>query len=577
MTRPATWRGRLAVLLVVLAASGTVLAGCTRDDAGSGSEGGDAEGGGKPRKGGEITMALEQEPSSLNPWTRVGRTSSTAAIVGPVLAQLIAYTPDYGYEPVLLEDLPELTSPNPMRVRYAIRDEAVWSDGSEITAKDVQYTLTQILTPTNDVADRDGYELIKGGQLSDVSADGKEFTLEFSEPYGPWLELFASSAQPILQAAGMEGKDFNSALTEGVPFASGPYAMTTWTKGSEIVLVRNEKWWGDEGPWLDEVHFGFAESKDLQVSAMKEGELNAVSVYRMPEVALDLRDVPNITVQTTGGPLWEHLDFNLQDPLLGLAEVRQAFGYAIDRGEIVNEVAKPINPAAVVLNNVFFVPEQKAYRPNWDFYRRDPGKVAELLEKAGFTKGADNVWARGDQRLSFILSTTKGNSLRKRTADILKRQLAEVGIELQVDELDAASLFDRLPNCEYQIALFAYRGSPDPGWANNLYRDDQRSCPGEGQNVEGENSLGYRDVEVSEILRAADAQPNQRKRAQLYDTADELIAKDIPTLPLYQNATVLAFDRGYVNLVDNPTIQGPTWNSQQWWLRRTSGETSAPQ
>ncbi|MCC7077272.1 MAG: peptide ABC transporter substrate-binding protein [Acidimicrobiia bacterium] len=553
---------------------------CNRDKNGNGSgQGGEDDG--ERRKGGDIVMALEEEPSGLNPWTSVGRNPATAAVAGPILAQLISYTPDFGYEPVLLAELPELAETEPMKVRYRIRDEAVWDDGSPVTAADVQYTLTQVLAPANDVLSRDGYELIKDGTLSDVSQDGKSFTLAFTEPYGPWLELFASSAQPILQAVKMQGQDFNSALNDGIPFASGPYKLGTWTKGNEIVLVRNDAWWGD-GPYLDEIHFRFAEAKDLQVAAIREGEANAVSVYRTPDVALELREVPNITVQTTGGPLWEHLDFNLQDPLLGLTEVRQAIGYAIDRGEIVNEVAKPINPAAVVLNNVFFVPEQKQYRPNWEFYRRDPGKVEELLTQAGFTRGADNVWAKGAERLSFVMSTTKGNALRERTAKILQRQLAEVGIELQVEELDSATLFDRLPNCEYQIALFAYRGGPDPSWANSLYREDERSCPGEGQNVEGANSLGYRDIEVSEILRAADMEPNQRKRAQLYDTADELIAKDIPTLPLFQNATVLAFDSGYANLEDNPTIQGPTWNVQEWWLRRapetstTAPATSAP-
>lgn len=529
----------------------------------------------KTQTGGEIVVALEEEPASLNPWTIVGAaTPATTTIVGPVLSQLLAYTPNYGYEPMLLTKLPTLISQNPQKVRYEIRPEATWNDGTPITAADVQFTLDQILAPASNVVSRDGYTQIKGAKLTEVSADGKAFTLEFTGPYGPWLDLFASSAQPILQAVKMQGVDFNSAFQDGIPFASGPFKLETWTKSSAITLVRNDAYWGKTKAFLDRITFRFAQTEDLQIKAIRSGEVNAISQVRQPDIAVGLREVPNINVEVTAGPLWEHLDFNLSDELLGLAEVRQAIGFAIDRGEIVNTVAKPINPETVVLDNVFYVPAQAQYEPNWNTYHRDLTKVGQLLTKAGFAKGAAGIWAKGDRKLALTLITTKGNALRKRTADILRRQLAEAGIELTVEELDVATLRDRLPNCEYQIALFAYRGSPDPSWANRLYRDDERTCKGDEQNVAGRNSLAYRNVEVGELLRAADAEPDQRRRAQIYNTADELIARDIPTLPLYQNSTVLAFDSRYHNLIDNPTIEGPTWNASTWWLKQSKKTTT---
>jgi peptide/nickel transport system substrate-binding protein len=529
----------------------------------------------RPVRGGVVAVALDDEPSSLNAWTPSGANNVTATVTGPVLAQLAIYKPDFSYAPQLLAELPELVSEVPPTVRYRLRRDAVWEDGTPITAADVQYTLDQILNPGNAVASREGYELIKDGKLVDVSTDGRAFSIVFTSPYGAWRELFTSPRQPILKAAAMQGQNFDAALADTIPFASGPYKIESWTKGQGMVLVRNDKYWGPK-PYLDKIVFRFVESGELQVAAMQTGEVQAAYQVRRPELGPAFRSIQGLVVQTPGGPLWEHLDFNLQDSLVGIPEVRQAIAYVIDREAIADIASSETSSRTSVLQNVMYMPNQPEYMPNWRGYRPDTARASELLRKAGFVKGGDGVWAKGDQRLSIKVATTAGNRARDNILRVIKDNLTKFGIEMTVDALAAADLFTRVPNCEYQVALYASEVGPDPINGSKAFRADQISCPGENQNADGDNSTAYRNIEVTELINKADAELDPRKRARFYNQADQQIAKDVPVLPLFQKPTVLASVPMLRDIVANSTIEGPTWNVGEWWLRRAKTPSPTP-
>lgn len=513
-------------------------------------------------------VALEKEPATLNPWATQGAGPETAVIVGPVLAQLQIYDPDMVRQTQLLDGYPEVVTPAPLRVRYRLRSDAIWEDGTPVSASDVQYTLTQVLAPGNDVGSRAGYNLIRDGALQDISADGKEFTLEFTQPYGAWRDLFTSPSQPILKASAMAGQDFNVALNDFVPFASGPFRFDSWRKGQELVLVRNESWWGDHKSYVDRIVFRFVEAPSLQVDAMRSGEVQIASQTLQPQVALDMAPLPNVDVQVRQGPLREQFDMNQRDSVVGLPEVREAIAFAIDRSKIVQDVVAPYDSQAQVLQNAIFVSGQPGYQSHWNTYEPNATKVADALTRAGFAKGPDGSWQKGGNKLKVTIATTQGNSERERVAGMIKDQLAAVGIDSAVDAVPSQDLFSRLANCEYQVALYATRASPDPGVSADQFSGNQISCPGPRQNPDGRNSTGFDDTEVTQLVDVAGAEVDAAKRDNLYDQTDTLLVPPIPTLPLYQKATTLAFYRQIHNVVDNATIQGPTWNAVDWWIKQ---------
>lgn len=516
--------------------------------------------------GGTVTVAIEKEPASLNPWSTQGATPETADVVGPVLGQLLAFRPDMSYEPQLLESEPEVVSTEPMRVRYRIRAEAAWEDGSPVTAADVQYTLTQVLAEQNDIAERAPYQFIRDGALQDISADQKEFTLEFSQPYGAYRDLFASPTQPVLKASGMAGRDFNLALVDFLPFSSGPFRFDSWRKGQEIVLVRNENYWGPHKAYLDKIVFRFVEAPDLMVQAMSTGEVQVASQVRQPAIAEAMSKLPNVDVQVTQGPLREQIDFDVRNVTVGVAEVRLAVAYALDRRQLIDQSVSRYDRNARVLQNAIFVANQPGYEEHWNVYEPARNQVDDTLGKAGYVKGADGYYEKGGQKLKLTLSTTAGNAERETLAKLIKDQLGAFGIDIAIDAVPAADLFGRLSNCEYQIALYATRARPDPGVSAAQFSNSQISCPGQRQNPDGRNSTGFDDAEVSQLIVLADAEPEQDKRNNLYNQVDTLLVPQVPTLPLFQRATALGFYRQIHNVVDNATIQGPTWNAAEWWI-----------
>ena len=80
----------------------------------------------------------------------------------------------------------------------------------------------------------------------------------------------------------------------------------------------------------------------------------------------------------------------------------------------------------------------------------------------------------------------------------------------------------------------------------------------------GSNWKGYCNPKVTNALKASDAALNPKARIKLVNAADAQLAKDVPTIPLYQKPTYFVFKTSLKGLVDNPTLQGPTWNTESW-------------
>ncbi len=553
---------RVVVLgtVVVLA-----VAGCNKTEEGGGGDDGE------PRKGGTVVFGVEADTSSFNNWINAGNTDVNGFFTAPVLQSLSMYTPDLGYEPQLLEKLPELASTDPQKVKYQIKKGMTWEDGTPVTADDVQATLDQVLNENNDIVSRIGYDKVKDGKLSEISADKLGFTIEFTEVYAPWRDLFTGASQPIMKKAAMEGKDFNTFLNDALPFASGPFQLTKYNKGSDVTLERNPKY-GGKAAYLDKIVFRVIETVEAQMKSLDAGEIQVMHPQPQTELVEQLKRMDGIYYQIRNGPTWEHIDFNNEDPQLAGTEVRQALVYMLDRRVVNTRIAKPTDPKSVVLENVIYVVNQKQYEEHWQIYKQDLKKADELLKGAGYAKGPDGVWQKGGQRLSFTIGTTAGNKARELTEEILVQQWKKGGVEVKVENAPKDEFFERVPGCQYQIALFAYIAGPDPSGANSIYRDDQISCPGPGGGVEGgQNSTAYKNKKVTDLLIQTDGELDPTKRAALYNQVDDEIAKDPPTLPLFQKPTILVGRKDVKGLDENPTIQGPTWNADEWWLAKEAG------
>jgi peptide/nickel transport system substrate-binding protein len=515
---------------------------------------GAATGASKKASSGSVVFGAEQEPPCLNGTLEGCNNTWTSWTVGIALAGAYIERPDFSFVPYMAAGEAK-ASKNPFALTININKKAKWSDGKPVTADDYIFTWHLIVDPKNEVASRSGWDSIARA----VRINAKTVKFIFKKPYAPWKIMLTQSIYP--QHA-LQGSDFNDVWNTnyknpktGVEMASGPYKLASYTKGQSLTMVRNTAFWGKR-PNLDRIVFRFITNTDSEVQAIRGGEVDAI--YPQPQLQLaGLRGQSGLKVQSHAGTSLEHIDFNTgpksSNPLLRQRWFRQAIAYSIDRKAMVRQLFRTLNPSLGVLNNLSYTSQQKQYVPHFQRYVRNLKKVTSMFRAHGCRKGGDGIWSCNGQRASVRLGTTSGNKLRELAVEIMQAQAKSAGIEFRADNQPSNLFFARLPTENYDLALFAWVGSGDPAGQTDIY--------GVGG---GSNWKAYNSKAVTRLFAASDAEVNAKARAADVNKADAILANDMTTLPLYQKPTYFVFKSKLHNLQDNPTSQGPTWNTEHW-------------
>jgi peptide/nickel transport system substrate-binding protein len=473
----------------------------------------------------------------------------------PVLRGAFLIQPNFTYKPDVISKFD--LKLNPMRITYYIRKNAKWSDGVPVTGKDFIFAFKAVMSPAlKDHVSQAGYDQIKS-----IAGNGKVVKVTFSTPFADWKDLFGGGF--VLPAHALAGSNLLTVWTDnivnpknGKPIGNGPYLETAFDRGSGITLTRNPAGWHGAKAKLDRIVFKFLTNTNTEIQQIRGGEVDAI--YPQPQQALsELRGQSGLRIQSNLGTTWEHIDIQQGPKGNALAKnlwARQALILSLDRLSTVKALFGQLNPRLRPLNNAIFVTNHPAYKQNWAKWTYNKAKAESILQAHGCTKGGDGIYRCGGTKLSFQFESTRGNKLRELSFTIFQDQAKQAGIELLNNFKPAGTYFgEDLPNHNYDLALFAWVGSPDPAGSVEIWK-----CNG------AQNYMEYCNRKVSSILEKTDVQLNVKKRFALFNQADALMAADIPTIPLYQKPTYLVYKAGVKGMKDNATLQGPTWNAEAW-------------
>jgi peptide/nickel transport system substrate-binding protein len=472
----------------------------------------------------------------------------------PVLRGVFMIQPNFTYKPDLISKFK--LQQGPMRVTYYLKAKAKWSDNVPVTGKDIKFTWQTIMDPKiKDHVSQAGYDQIKS-----VTGSGKVVKVTFSKPYADWKDLFTSGF--VLPQHALAGSNMLNVWTDnivnpktGKPIGNGPFLQTAFDRGSGITLTRNANYWGKKAK-VDRIVFKFLTDTNTEIQQVRGGEVDAI--YPQPQQALsELSGQAGLRIQSNLGTTWEHIDIQQGPKGNALAKnlwVRQALILSLDRLATVKALFGQLNPRLRPLNNAIFVTNHPAYKANWKKWTYNRTKAENILKAHNCTKAADGFYRCGGTKLSFQFESTRGNKLRELSFTFFQDQAKKAGIELLNNFKPAGTYFgEDLPNHNYDLALFAWVGSPDPAGSVEIWK-----CNG------AQNYMEYCNKSVSRLLEASDVQLNVKKRFALFNQADAKMANDIPTIPLYQKPTYLVFKAGIKGMKDNATLQGPTWNAEAW-------------
>jgi peptide/nickel transport system substrate-binding protein len=541
---------RLAALLVGLA---MVAAAC----GGGGGGGGGTEGGSAQiQQGGTLSYAADQEPTGFNENTSSDNGTAVLWVTVNLFPRPFHCQPDFTVkmDQEFLESA-EQTSEDPQTVVYKINPNAVWSDGTPVTADDFIYLWKNQngKIRDNDVATTAGYDRMKSVEGSD---NGKSVTVVFREPYADWQDLFTG----ILPSHYVEKRPggWNDGLDkdpEKIPSA-GPFLVKNYTPGQSLTLVRNDKYWGKKAN-LDSIVYRFLPESTNQLAALQNNEVDMI--YPQPQLDLvqQVKALPDVTSEINFGLTFEHLDFNFKNEHLADLKVRQAIATGLNAQDLVARTVGQFSDKAQPLGNRIWLTGQPQYKDNFldQYGKGDIAGAQRLLEEAGYTKGSDGIYAKGGKKLSVRFTTVAGNKLRETTGELLQAQLKQFGVDLKIANLDSQKFFgETLPNGNFDIAQFAWVGTPFTLSSNvDVYRTGG-----------GGNYGQYKSKKVDQLFEQALSEIDPEKSAELGNQIDAQITADMPTIPLYTKPTFLAVRNTFTNIKDNATNEGPFFATATW-------------
>ena len=480
-----------------------------------------------------------------------------------------------------------------LQIKWKLRHGLKWADGVEVTAKDAVYGWQGIFENANvSVGDRstadkfssftavDDYTIVarmlSENQAHALYARDNQRYAGYATQHGPVVDpLFAADsfvypehAYGKLDAAKLENSDYGRA-----PLGTGPYKVREWIAGQAIILDRNGNYnLSPNRPAFKTIVFKITPDTNQVLAQLETGQVDvattdALGIGQIPQLD-ELAKAGRVKPYYLPSTLWEHIDFNLDNPLFQDKRVRQAFAYAINRQGIVDKVLY----GKTVVAHTWITPNITQYfTSDVRKYEYAPAQARQLLAEAGYTAGSDGILSGPGGRMSFRYTTNAGSAYRSVVSQLVAADLKAVGIDARL-EFIPTNVFvgpdGPLAHRTFEFAEYAWSDGADPGCA--LYQSS--SIPTAANGYSGFNNPGWRDPAndalLNDICNNKNVALDTSKRAIAYKAEQQLFAEQLPTLPLHVRLDITAVPVGLHNYRPTGSSVPFTWNIEQWRLAR---------
>jgi peptide/nickel transport system substrate-binding protein len=466
------------------------------------------------RRGGTVVFAIGADPETLNPGI------TTGYAVGAVTAHV--------YSGLLRTDgqgnlLPQLATkwtvaPDGKTYTFTLRGSVKWHDGRPLTAADVKFSMDEV------AGKHHGRFRLAYANIESVDTPNPgTVVVRMKQPYGPFLRMMNTFDMPVLPRHGFAGEDILRTPKNVQPVGTGPFVFKEWVRGDRVVLERNPSYWEPVGP--DRLIFRIVPNPAQRSTALETGEVDVVTDFYLSK-----SDVPrlrqNKDLRVRFGQPIPALNFvyvNTRRAPLNNVKVRQALAHAINRDQIVTQSMRGFaRPAKGPFGDGF----KFAFSPDADYsklYPFSPQRAAGLLAEAGVNPAS--------LRITFVYDASRAPHAS--AAQIIRDNLRQIGITVEIVPLERSVRLDRVyVRYDYDLTIESYTSNADPAIGyHRLYLTAQ---PG----VVLVNATGYGNPEVDQLLTQAGQTSDVAARARLYAQANRTLARDIPTIILFDEVGV---------------------------------------
>jgi peptide/nickel transport system substrate-binding protein len=473
-----------------------------------------AAAGGQPKPGGTLTFLVEPEPPAL---VGIAHTAGpTQKVTAKVTEGLLAYDDNLNPVPQLATSWS--VSDDGLRYTFKLRAGVKWHDGVDFTSADVAQSIKLLQQ----------YHPRGRGTFKNVvtveTPDALTAVIVLSKPAPYLLKAFAASESPIVPKHIYGDGDPATNPATSAPIGTGPFVFKEWVRGNYILYERNPNYWDKPKPYVDKLIVKFIPDAAARTAAFETGEVDIGGETPVPLSEIErLKGLPQLSFETRGynyGPSVTRIEFNLSNPYLKDVRVRRAIAHAIDRNVILNTVyygygtisPTPISP----LLSQYFDPDTPSYE-------YDPQKAEQLLDEAGFKRGADGI------RFHLDHDFLPYGDTYKRTADYIAQALRKVGIDVTIRSQDFATYIKRVyTDRQFDFTNNSMSNLFDPTLGVQRLYWSRNFKPG----VPFSNGSGWNNPAADAALEAAAVELDEAKRKEEFRTFQRLVAEDVPDITL---------------------------------------------
>ncbi|WP_026690378.1 glutathione ABC transporter substrate-binding protein [Alteribacter aurantiacus] len=456
--------------------------------------------------GGELTVGIEAEPTSMDPHNTTDGNSAT--VQSTMMEGLLRFNENMEIVPVLAEDYEY--SDDATEITFYLREGITFHDGTEFNAEVVKENIDFVRDTENGMARSSFFSFVEDV----IVEDDYTVTIVADEPNSAMASYMAHSSAAFKSVEELnkrlEDPDYN--LDREGAVGTGPFKFVEWRDSEHVVVEKFDDYWNEEeAARVDGITFRPVQEASTRVNMLRTGEVDVITPIPTLNAA-ELESDEDLDLYT--GPTSDvfYIGMNFQNDNYNDVNVRQAMNHAVDKDGLIAQVLDGYGSVA----DSAIAPAVYGYAGQ-SVYEYDVEQAQELMEEAGYEDGFEaTLWTRNSTEFISV-------------AEYVAIQLAEIGIDVEVEAYESGTLFDMLDAGE-DTDLWIGRWSPGTGEADYGLRPNFAS---DRVPPNFNNSGFYMNEELDGLFDDALSTPDEDEAMQTYAEIQEMIYDDAPWVFLH--------------------------------------------
>ena len=532
--------------------------------------------------GGPVKILLWQAPTLLNPHFAVGTKDQIASRV--FYEPLASYDPDGNIVPVLAAEVPSLqngqVAKDGLSVTWKLKKNVTWHDGKPFTADDVVFNWEYVTDPATAATTAGPYRDIQ--RIDKI--DGHSVKITFKNPSPFWSAPFCGGTGMIIPKhlfEAFKGDKSREAPTNLKPVGTSAYKFADFKPGDMVRAEINANYHVPNRPFFDQFEIkGGGDAVSAARAVLQTGEYDYAWNLQVEDDILKRLEQSGrgrVDIATTGNI--EHIQLNNTDPwtevdgerssakskhpfLLDPA-VRQAMNLLVDRASVQEQI---YGRTGLATANFLNAPER--FRSKNTRFEFDVEKANQILDQAGWKRGADGIRAKDGKKLKMVYQTSI-NAPRQKNQAIVKQACAKAGIELEIKAVTASVYFssdaanwDTYNHFATDIQMYTTTMTePDP----QRFMDQFASweVASRANKWQGRNKTRWQNGEYDKVWKAAESEMDPAKRAALFVKMNDLVIQNVVVIPVVYRPRVAGIGTRMRDVVQSGW-DVDTWNIPYW-------------